>query len=95
MKKNIRTKISNFLTSEEGRVSTKAPLALGVATGSVLLAQAMVPSSAQAEIVWDIDIQCPNDAHCGPGRFCDSFFGIFDPGPTIVLHTWCADLPDD
>ena len=95
MKKNIRSKINRFLESEDGRVSTKAPLALGVATGSVLLAQAMVPSPAQAEIVWDIDIQCENDADCGNDEFCDSFFGIFDPGPTIVLHTWCAELPDD
>lgn len=95
MKKNIRSKISSFLTSEEGRVSTKAPLTLGVATGSVLLAQTMIPSPAQAEIVWDIDIQCDDDADCADDEFCDSFFGIFDPGPTIVIHTWCADLPDD
>ena len=47
-KNNIRGKISQFLTSEEGRVGVKSPLALGVASASVLLAQAMVTPSAQA-----------------------------------------------
>lgn len=45
MKKNIRSKISGFLTSEEGRVSAKAPLTLGVATGGLLLAHAIVGPS--------------------------------------------------
>ena len=59
MKRNIRSKISGFLKSEDGRVSTKAPLALGVATGSVLLAQAMVPSTAEAHFACDAENPCP------------------------------------
>ena len=43
MKNNIRSKIKRFLESEDGRVSAKTSLALGIATGSVLLAQTMVP----------------------------------------------------
>ena len=39
MKNNIRGKIRDFLKSEEGRVGVKSPLALGVASASVLLAQ--------------------------------------------------------
>ena len=93
MKKNIRSKISSFLTSEDGRVSTKAPLALGVVTGSVLLAQAMVPSPAQAEPVFDIRIECQADADCANDEICLFSFGIFDPGPTIVHHQIC--VPDD
>ncbi len=64
MKNNIRSKIKRFLESEDGRVSAKAPLALGVATGSVLLAQAMVPSPAQA------GFECGTSSDCDPGESC-------------------------
>ena len=50
MKHNIRDKISEFLKSEEGRVGAKSPLALGVASASVLLTQMMVTPSAQAHL---------------------------------------------
>ena len=98
MKKNIRSKISSFLTSEDGRVSTKAPLALGVATGSVLLAQAMVPSPAQAEIVWDFNNvtclwnwQCDEDA----GEVCAFWEKWHWPGPTIEVYSDCIVPPDN
>ena len=42
MKNNLRGKIREFIASEEGKVGVKGPLTLGVATGSVLLAQAIV-----------------------------------------------------
>ena len=42
MKKNIRSKISDFLTSEEGHAGVKPPLVLGAASASLLLAHAMV-----------------------------------------------------
>ena len=88
MKKNIRSKISGFLTSEEGRVSTKAPLALGVATGSVLLAQAMIPSTADAHFACDAENLCPE------GEVCALFPELAWPGPTLVeWHTKCID-PD-
>ena len=87
MKKNIRSKISEFLTSEEGRVSTKAPLALGVATGSVLLAQAMVPSAANAHIV------CEDNGDCDEGEVCAEWCeGVWSVGTCIgILHTNCVD----
>ena len=93
MKKNIRSKISSFLTSEDGRVSTKAPLTLGIATGSVLLAQAMIPSPAQADPVFDIKIECFDDDDCAAGEICVFFGGEFEPGPTIVHYQIC--VPDD
>jgi len=40
--KNLKSKIRDFLNSEEGRVGVKAPLALGVAAGGLMFAQAMV-----------------------------------------------------
>ena len=65
MKNNIRSKIKRFLESEDGRVSAKAPLALGVATGGVLLAQAMVPSPAQAGYY-----ECVTSSDCDSGESC-------------------------
>ena len=63
MKKNIRSRISDFLTSEEGRVGVKPPLALGAASASVLLAHAMVTPSAQA--CWECyPGSCPEGEYC-------------------------------
>ncbi|RKU12675.1 hypothetical protein C6502_05505 [Candidatus Poribacteria bacterium] len=65
MKKNIRSKISDFLTSEEGQVGVKSPLVLGAASASLLLAQAMVSPSAQA--YWE----CYSNDDCSEGEYCD------------------------
>ena len=93
MKKNIRSKISSFLTSEDGRVSAKAPLALSVATGSVLLAQAMIPSPAQAEPVLDESgVTCRDNDDCADGEVCKFWFQVYQPGPTVVVTSEC-DLP--
>ena len=64
MKNNLRSKIQDFLTSEEGRVGVKAPLALGIVSGSVLLAQAMLPPAAQAHM------ECSHDGDCDPDEAC-------------------------
>lgn len=65
MKKNIRSKISGFLTSEEGRVGVKPPLVLGAASASLLLAHAMVSPSTHAS--WD----CYTNDDCPEGEYCD------------------------
>ena len=85
MKKNIRSKISGFLKSEDGRVSAKAPLALGIATGSVLLAQAMVPSTADAHFT------CGAGAPCPEGEVCAIFPELHWPGPIVEWHSKCID----
>ena len=65
MKKTVQGKIRAFLASEEGRVSAKAPLTLGVATGSVLLAQVIV-GTPPAEAWW-----CNNNGDCElPPHIC-------------------------
>ena len=67
MKSTLRGKIRNFIASEEGRVGLKGPLTLGVATGGVLLAQAiMVTPNAEA---WPCDKgqPCPPGYHCPLG----------------------------
>ena len=63
MKKNIRSKISDFLTSEEGHVGVKPPLVLGAASASLLLANAVVTPSAQAH--WEcLPGDCPEGEYC-------------------------------
>ena len=84
MKKNIRSKINRFLESEEGRVSTKAPLTLGIATGSVLLAQMMHPSPVDAHL------ECENNDQCTvEGEVCVKWVEWHDPGQTEVPHSEC------
>ena len=65
MKKNLRGRIREYFTSEEGRVGLKGPLTLGVATGSVLLAQTIV-GTPKAE-AW----MCQWNEHCPEGQVCD------------------------
>ena len=64
MKTNLRGKIREFVHSEEGKVGIKSPLTLGIATGSVLLAQAIIGTSqAEAE-------SCRDHDDCDDGYFC-------------------------
>lgn len=64
MKNNLRGKIREFVQSEEGKVGIKSPLTLGVATGSVLLAQIIVgtPQVEAHETCWDDD-DCAREDH--------------------------------
>lgn len=48
MKNSMQNRIREFLASEEGKVGVKAPLTLGVATGSILLAQTIIATNAEA-----------------------------------------------
>ena len=65
MKAKLRGRIKHFLKSEEGRVGLKTPLALGVASGSILLAQMMLGPSAYAGTD-----ECGSDADCSNGLVC-------------------------
>lgn len=58
MKNNLRGRIREFVQSEEGKVGVKSPLMIGVAAGSLLLAQAVV-GTPQAE-AW----QCDDNEDC-------------------------------
>ncbi len=88
MKKNIRSRISGFLTSEEGHVGVKPPLALGAASASLLLAQAVVTPSVQAHfecIPWGSD--CSEGEYCM--FWCDKWSGITCIG---TWHSHCESL---
>ena len=58
MKKNLRGKIREFVQSEEGKVGIKSPLTLGVATGSVLLVQAIIGTPDAAAGLCDEPNDC-------------------------------------
>ena len=80
MKHNIRGKISDFLTSEEGHVGVKPPLVLGAASASLLLAHAIVSPSAHAS--WD----CYSNDDCPEGKVCDIWCDKWRGGTCI--GTW-------
>ena len=65
MQNSIRDRIQTFLASEEGKVSVKAPLTLGMVTGSILLTQVIV-GTPHAE-AWP----CQSDHNCYPTDRCD------------------------
>lgn len=68
MNAKLRGKIKQFLTSEEGRVGLKTSLVLGIASGSVLLAQALLPTSAHS---YDSGKdECYTDFDCDLGEIC-------------------------
>ena len=88
MKNSIRGRIREFLKSEEGRVGAKSPLTLGVASASVLLAQAMVTPSVQAhrECIYNDD--CPEGYECA--YRCE---GTWDLGTCMgTLHAHCEPI---
>lgn len=87
MKRNIRSKISDFLKSEEGRVGAKSPLTLGVASASLLLAQMIVTPSAQAHTECYLG-SCPEGEYCA--YRCDGTWRLgFCRG---TLHKHCEPL---
>lgn len=87
-KNNIRGKISQFLKSEEGRVGVKSPLALGVASASVLLAQAMVTPSAQAHLTCT-----PDGDDCPEGKYCAFWCDEWSVGTCVgEWHSQCEPL---
>ncbi|MYB02170.1 hypothetical protein F4X90_21205 [Candidatus Poribacteria bacterium] len=64
MNAKIFDKINHFLKSEEGRVGLKTPMVLGIASGSLLLAQSVLSPSAYAD-------ECQFDFECNPGESCE------------------------
>ena len=72
MKKNLRGRIREFVQSEEGKVGIKSLLTLGVATGSLLLAQAVVgtPQAEAFKECW-VDDHCMFPEHCHNAQWPD------------------------
>ena len=55
MKANLRGKIREFLASEEGKVVVKAPLSLGIVSGTFLLTQVIFTPPVNASDYCDPD----------------------------------------
>ena len=89
MKNNLRGKIRNFLTSEEGHVGVKSPLALGVASAGLLLAQAMVSPSAQAH--WECNPEEP-DACNSESLICKKWCHRWEDNTCVQYHAHCEKL---
>ena len=88
MKNNMRSRISSFLTSEDGHVGVKPPLVLGTASASLLLAQAVVSPSAQAG--WNCD---PWSDDCSEGEYCAFWCDEWDAGTCVgTWHSRCESL---
>lgn len=84
MKNNFRSKIRKFIASEEGRVGVKGPLTLGVATGSILLAQAIIGNPVEART-------CENNADCGQHGLCvTNCYGPPDENGNLTCIRECA-----
>jgi len=88
MKNNLRNKFRDFLASEEGRIGVKTPLAVGIAGGSLLLAQAMLPADVQAHM------ECQNNCDCNAGETCVIWEELeWSPGLgewILVKHSECV-----
>ena len=81
MKTNLRNKIRDFVQSEEGQVGVKSPLTLGIATGSIFVAQAIVGTTPA--------MACLGDTDCGVGEVCaDMKRHCVDQGPGWPPHCW-------
>ena len=86
MKTNLRDKFRDFLASEEGHVGAKAPLALGVATGSLLLVQGILPSSVQGHD------NCGRG--CPDGEVCLLWCDDWSAGCKCCVGEWHAECVD-
>lgn len=70
MQNSVRDRIQTFLASEEGKVSVKAPLTLGVATGSLLLTQVIIGIPHAEAVPCIDDHDCYQTDRCDPDGVC-------------------------
>jgi len=81
MKTKLRGRIREFVHSEEGKVGIKSPLTLGIATASLLAAQAFVGTTPA--------LACLGDTDCADGFICgDMVKKCIDQGPGWPPHCW-------
>ena len=64
MNKNLRSKISEFINSEEGKVGVKTSLTFGLVGVGLLLMQTIFPSVAKA------NFECFSNDDCAERRSC-------------------------
>ena len=81
----IRSKIAEFINSEEGKVGVKTSLSLGLVGGGLLLMQTMFPSTAKADFKCWNDGDCANDEVCY--FWCEKVSGVCNGN----WHSKCVD----
>lgn len=81
MKMSLRGRIRDFVQSEEGKVGIKPPLTLGIATGGLFVAQAIVGTTPALAA-------CLGDTDCDPGFICGDMERICIDQGTCPPHCW-------
>lgn len=84
MIQEFRNEVQQFLTSEVGQATVRGPLALGIASGALLLSQAVHTPSAEAQS------QCGSNSDCGPGEKCVWVCNGWDNGTCGEWGTQCV-----
>ena len=85
MMQDFRNEVQQFLTSEVGQATVRGPLALGVASGALLLSQAVHTPSAEAQV------QCYNNSDCGSEGVCVSWCAERYNGTCRRWNSECRD----
>lgn len=83
MKKDLSGKVNQFLTSEAGQVGIRAPLALGVASGTLLLLQMAHTPSAEASM------ECRDNSDCDSGEWCNMWCEEYSQGTCTKWQSKC------
>lgn len=84
MKKETRDRAKRFLISESGRVGIRAPLTLGVASGVLLLSQAVHTPSAEA------GLGCSSNNDCGSEERCEWSCEEYSKGSCMTWNSKCV-----
>ena len=74
MNKNLRSKISEFINSEEGKVGVKTSLTFGLVGVGLLLMQTIFPSVAKANFECLSGDECADDEVCH--FWCEKISGV-------------------
>ena len=70
----LRSKITEFINCEEGKVGIKTSLSLGLVGGGLLLMQTIFPSAAKAHFECLSNNDCPDDEVCK--FWCEKVNGV-------------------
>ena len=83
MMQDFRNEVQQFLTSEVGQATLRGPLALGIASGALLLSQAGHTPPAEAQF------ECYSDSDCGSEGTCVSWCAERSNGTCADWHSAC------
>ena len=85
MTQDIHNRVKQFFTSEVGQATLKGPLALGVASGALLLSQMAHTPSAEAQF------KCYSNSDCGSEGVCVNWCAKKSNGTCTKWHSGCRD----